>query len=74
MATPPITIHAPTPSGARPVSVHVNNRDARLGLAHNDHDLIVFLADAGLKDPERILDNPAVVQWQGTKAHKYEAA
>ncbi|MEE1811216.1 MULTISPECIES: hypothetical protein [Streptomyces] len=72
MATPPITIHAPTPSGARPVTVHVNSRDERLGLAHSDHDLIVFLADAGLADPERILDNPAVVQWQGAAAHRYE--
>ncbi|MFD4948924.1 hypothetical protein ACFVYE_25540 [Streptomyces sp. NPDC058239] len=72
MATPPITIHAPTPSGARPVTVHVNSRDERLGLAHSDHDLIVFLADAGLADPERILGNPAVVQWQGAAAHRYE--
>ncbi len=74
MATPPITIHAPTPSGARPVTVHVNNRDERLGLAHSDHDLIVFLADAGLADPKRILDNRAVVQWQGAEAHQYKAA
>ncbi|SCF65238.1 hypothetical protein [Streptomyces sp. Ncost-T10-10d] len=71
MATPPITIHAPTPSGARPVTVHVNRRDERLGLAHSDHDLITFLADAGLADPERILDNPAVVQWKGAAAHLY---
>lgn len=74
MATPPITIQPPTPSGARPVIVHINNRDERLGLAHSDHDLIVFLADAGLKDPKRILDNPAVVRWQGAAAHRYEAA
>ncbi|MDX2731082.1 MULTISPECIES: hypothetical protein [Streptomyces] len=73
MATPPITIHAPTPSGARPVTVHVNNRDERLGLAHSDNDLIVFLADAGLADPKRILDNRAVVQWQGAEAHQYKA-
>ncbi|MFE7239983.1 hypothetical protein [Streptomyces sp. NPDC057582] len=74
MATPPITIQPPTPSGARPVIVHINNRDERLGLAHSDHDLIVFLADAGLKDPKRILDNPAVVRWQGAAAHRYETA
>jgi hypothetical protein len=74
MATPPITIHAPTPSGGRLVTVHVNSHDERLGLAHSDQDLVVFLADAGLADPDRILDNPAVVQWQGARAHQYETA
>ncbi len=74
MASPPITIHPPTPSGARLVTVHVNSHDEQLGLAHSDHDLIVFLADAGLTDPERILDNPALVEWQGARAHRYETA
>lgn len=74
MATQPITIHAPTPSGGRLVTVHVNSRDEKLGLAHSDHDVIVFLADAGLTDPERILDNPAVVEWQGAGAHQYGMA
>ena len=56
------------------MTVHVNNHDERLVLAHSDHDVIVFLADAGLMDPERILDNPAVVEWQGAGAHEYEVA
>ncbi|MFB6715365.1 MULTISPECIES: hypothetical protein [unclassified Streptomyces] len=73
MATAPITVHAPTPSGGRPVTVHINNREERLGLAHSDHDLVVFLADAGMADPERILDNPAVVRWTGAEAHRYES-
>ncbi|MEU8677859.1 hypothetical protein [Streptomyces sp. NPDC048560] len=72
MATPPIVIHAPTPSGGRIVTVHSKGRDERLGIAHSDHDVIVFLADAGLADPERLLDNPAVVIWQGAEAHVYE--
>lgn len=74
MARPPITIHAPTPSGGRIVTVHVNSHDEKLGLAHSDHDLIGFLAHAGLADPQRILDNPAVVQWQGAGAHEYETS
>ncbi|MFD4761161.1 hypothetical protein ACFWOJ_20440 [Streptomyces sp. NPDC058439] len=74
MATPPITIHAPTPSGGRLVTVHINSRDEKLGMAHSDRDLVVFLADAGPANPELILNNPAVVQWQGTAAHRYETA
>ncbi|WP_199862902.1 hypothetical protein [Streptomyces sp. Root55] len=56
------------------VTVHAKGCDERLGLAHSDHDVIVFLADAGLTDPERVLDNPAVVIWQGAEAHSYEPA
>ncbi|QNE79007.1 hypothetical protein F0344_01225 [Streptomyces finlayi] len=74
MPMPPIIIHAPTPSGGRIVTVHAKGRDERLGLAHSDHDVIVFLADAGLLDPERVLDNPAVVTWEGAEAHSYEPA
>ncbi|WP_406492001.1 hypothetical protein OG936_01630 [Streptomyces sp. NBC_00846] len=74
MATPPITIHAPTPSGGRLVTVHINGRDETLGMAHSDQDLVVFHADAGSANPELILNNPAVVQWQGTAAHRYESA
>jgi hypothetical protein len=55
------------------VTVHINGRDERLGLAHSDHDIIVFLADAGMADPERALDTPALVEWQGAAAHQYEA-
>lgn len=45
-----------------------------LGLAHSDHDVIVFLEGAGLDDPERILDSPEWVEWRGGRAHRYEAA
>ncbi|MGW8885829.1 hypothetical protein [Streptomyces sp. NPDC055749] len=74
MAIQPIIVHAPTPSGGRIVTVHSKGRHERIGLAHSDHDVIEFLADAGLSDPERVLDNPAVVKWQGTEAHSYKAA
>lgn len=53
--------------------MHINGRDERLGLAHSDRDIIVFLADAGMADPERALDTPALVEWQGAAAHQYEA-
>ncbi|MEV0579796.1 MULTISPECIES: hypothetical protein [unclassified Streptomyces] len=71
MATPPIVIHRPAPSGARLVTVQIGGREERLGLAHSDHDVIVFLADAGMADPERALDTPALVEWQGAGAHEY---
>lgn len=45
-----------------------------LGLAHSDHEVIVFLEGAGLDDPERILDDPEWVEWRGGRAHRYEAA
>ncbi|WP_405699037.1 hypothetical protein OG209_05010 [Streptomyces sp. NBC_01383] len=71
MPTPPIVVHRPAPSGARLVTVRINGRDERLGLAHSDHDVIVFLADAGLTDPERALDTESLVEWQGAAAHEY---
>ncbi|MFF3171367.1 hypothetical protein ACFVQ0_02025 [Streptomyces sp. NPDC057900] len=73
MATPPIVIHRPAPSGARLVTVHIAGREERLGLAHSDHDVIVFLADAGMANPERALDSASLVEWQGAPAHEYAA-
>ncbi|QTA36647.1 hypothetical protein JHY03_68620 (plasmid) [Streptomyces sp. CA-256286] len=40
------------------------------GLAYSDHDLVVFLADAGLLDPDLLLDDPAWVEWRGERAHQ----
>ncbi|NUK23702.1 hypothetical protein [Streptomyces lunaelactis] len=70
----PIVVHRPSPSGERRVTVSRNGRDEILGLAHSDHDLIVFLARAGLLDPELILDDPHWVEWRGGRAHEWEAA
>ncbi|WP_405682123.1 hypothetical protein [Streptomyces sp. NBC_00057] len=64
----------PTTSTSTPKRGHATPLTSHFKMAelHSDHDLIVFLADAGLADPERILDNPAVVRLQGAEAHRYE--
>ncbi|EHM24391.1 hypothetical protein SPW_7177 [Streptomyces sp. W007] len=56
------------------MTVHYEGRDEILGLAHSDHDVIVFLNEAGLEEADRILDNPVWVEWRGGRAHHYEAA
>ncbi|MEU0978483.1 hypothetical protein ABZ488_04630 [Streptomyces griseus] len=66
----PIVVHRPSPTGGRRVTV----RGRILGLAYSDHDLIVFLADAGLLDPDLLLDDPAWVEWRGRGAHQWGAA
>ena len=53
--------------------MHVNGCERRLGTAHRDHDLVVLLSAAGLADPERVLDDPSVIEWQGAQAHVYQA-
>lgn len=73
MATAPVIIHAPAASGGRLVTIHIHDYPRRLGLAHSDHDVVVFLAAAGLPDPEQALDDPAVVEWQGAAPHEYVA-
>ncbi|WP_394425475.1 hypothetical protein [Streptomyces sp. SGAir0957] len=70
MATAPIVVHPPSPSGGRRVTA----RDQILGLAHSDRDVVEFLRRAGLPDAERILDDPSWVTWRGGRAHQYEAA
>ncbi|WP_299536926.1 hypothetical protein [uncultured Streptomyces sp.] len=74
MGNPPIVIHRPTQSGGRRVTVHYEGRDEILGLAHSDRDVLVFLTNAGVDDPELVLDNPMWVEWRGGRAHSYEAA
>ncbi|MEW1700762.1 hypothetical protein [Streptomyces sp. NPDC091278] len=58
----PITVHRPSPSGGRRVSVHRAGRDEILGLAHSDHELLVFLEAAGILDPESVIDDPSWVE------------
>ncbi|MFE2112026.1 hypothetical protein ACFXAY_01350 [Streptomyces microflavus] len=65
----PIVVHRPSATGGRRVTV----RGRILGLAYSDHDLIVFLADAGLLDPDLLLDDPAWVEWRGGRAHEWGA-
>ncbi|MFF3092296.1 hypothetical protein [Streptomyces cyaneofuscatus] len=64
----PIVVHRPSTTGGRSVTV----RGRILGLAHSDHDLVVFLADAGLLDPDLLLDDPAWVEWRGGRAHEWD--
>ncbi|MEV7491439.1 hypothetical protein AB0O08_11860 [Streptomyces anulatus] len=56
----PIVVHRPSAMGGR----HVTVRGRILGLAYSDHDLTVFLAGAGLLDPELLLDAPRRVKWR----------
>ncbi|MEW1695161.1 hypothetical protein ACIQCR_12565 [Streptomyces sp. NPDC093249] len=54
----PITVHRPSPSGGRQVTVHRAGPDEILGLAHSDHDF----------------DGPSWVEWRGGQAHVWKAA
>ncbi|MEU1042118.1 hypothetical protein ACFYP4_15455 [Streptomyces sp. NPDC005551] len=74
MANAMIVVHRPSRSGGRRVSVHRDGRDEDLGLAHSDHDLIVFLEAAGLPDPDDLLDDPGRVEWRGGPPHRWDAA
>jgi hypothetical protein len=60
-------VHRPSETGGRRVTV----RDRIIGLAHSDHDLVVFLEGAGLDDPEGVLDDPMWVEWRGGRAHEW---
>lgn len=55
------------------MTMHANGRERRLGTAHSDHDLVALLSAAGLAAPERVLDDPGVIEWQGARAHVYQA-
>ncbi|MFF5973433.1 hypothetical protein ACFY7C_18100 [Streptomyces sp. NPDC012769] len=75
MSEAPIIVHPPSPSGGRRVTVQARGQEVGyLGLAHSDHELVVFLEGAGLLDPERILDDPHWVSWRGGRPHEYRAA
>ncbi|MEU4494650.1 hypothetical protein AB0F96_14650 [Streptomyces sp. NPDC023998] len=45
-----------------------NGRDEILGLAHSDHDLVVFLEAAGVLSLEKVIDDPRWVRWRGAAA------
>ncbi|MEV5204219.1 hypothetical protein [Streptomyces sp. NPDC053720] len=74
MRSAPIVVHRPSLSGGRRVTVNRHGRDEILGLAHSDHDLVVFLETAGVLDAEQILDDPHWVEWCGGGAHEWHAA
>jgi hypothetical protein len=57
----PIVVHRPFHTGGgRRVTVNRRGQDELLGTAYSDHDLVVFLEDVGVAEPEGILDDP---QW-----------
>ncbi|MFI8421152.1 hypothetical protein [Streptomyces sp. NPDC085460] len=75
MSDAPIVVHPPSQTGGRRVTVQGRGQEvAYLGLAHSDHELVVFLEGAGLLDPEAILDDPLWVRWRGGRPHEYQAA
>jgi len=69
-----IVVHRPSAGGGRRVSVHRDGRAEILGLAHSDHDLIVFLEAAGLTYPAELLDDPNWVEWRGGHPHEWGSA
>ncbi|MFD5721522.1 hypothetical protein [Streptomyces sp. NPDC127036] len=54
--------------------MHSHGHDEILGTAHNDHDLVVFLAASGVQDPDSILDNDLWIEWRGSPPHQWSAA
>ncbi|WP_093802144.1 hypothetical protein [Streptomyces sp. Wb2n-11] len=74
MSGAPFVVHRPSASGGRRVSVRRDGRDKALGLAHPDHDLVVFLEAAGVPDPEAAMDDPRRVEWRGGHPHQWDTA
>jgi hypothetical protein len=74
VSSAPIVVHRPAGTGGRRVSVRSHGRDEILGTAYSDHDLVVFLQNAGVDDPEGVLDDPGWVEWRGGHAHEFSAA
>lgn len=70
MSDTPIVVHPPSGTGGRRVTA----RGKILGLAHDDRDLIEFLRRAGLPEADRLIDDPAWVEWRGGRAHEWDAA
>ncbi|MFE2537278.1 hypothetical protein [Streptomyces sp. NPDC059371] len=74
MTDAPIVVHRPSRTGGRRVTVHRHGRDEILGTAYSDHDLVVFLGDVGIADPDAVLDDLRWVEWRGGRAHEFSAA
>ncbi|MEN8655559.1 hypothetical protein ABCR94_34545 [Streptomyces sp. 21So2-11] len=76
MGGAPIVVRRPSASGGRPVSMRCDGGDKvlGLGLAHSDHDLVVFLETAGVSDPDAVMDDPRRVEWRGGCPHEWDAA
>lgn len=68
-----VVVHRLSPSGGRLVTLRRQDCERVLGVAHSDHDLIVFMEAAGVVDPESVLDDPRRLEWQGGSAHQWDA-
>ncbi|THA40418.1 hypothetical protein [Streptomyces sp. A1547] len=70
----PILVHPIAPAGGRRVSLRADGQDTVLGTAFNDAEVIEFLRQAGVPDPDdAVLGGSALVEWQGDEPHTYEA-
>jgi len=74
VSSAPIVVHRLSKTGGRRVTMDRHGRDEILGLAHSDHDLVVFLEAAGVVDPDKVLDDPRWVEWRGGRPHQWNAA
>ncbi|MET9720491.1 hypothetical protein ABZZ46_34520 [Streptomyces rochei] len=73
MSSVAIVVGRPCASGGRRVLLRRGGHEKVLGLAHSDHDVVVFLEAAGIGDADAALDDPQCVQWQGAPAHQWDA-
>ncbi|MDQ0578674.1 hypothetical protein QF030_000852 [Streptomyces rishiriensis] len=48
--------------------MHSLGRDETLGTAYSDHDVMVVLKGAGIRDPDSILDDDRWIEWRGGRA------
>ncbi|WP_030186543.1 hypothetical protein [Streptomyces violaceorubidus] len=69
-----LVVHRPSNSGGRRVTVHRHGRDEILGTAYSDHDVAVFLEDAGMEDAGAVPDDRWWVEGRGGPAHDFRAA
>ncbi|MEU3911790.1 hypothetical protein [Streptomyces sp. NPDC029721] len=71
----PIVVHRVSLSGGRRVSLRAEGREAVLGVAHSDPDVIEFLRRAEVPDPDEVVlvGTLPLIEWQGDAPHVYEA-
>ncbi|MFB6772680.1 hypothetical protein [Streptomyces sp. NPDC056337] len=74
MTSAPVVVHRPSGSGGREVTLRRDGHDVFLGTAHSDHDLVVFLQNAGIAEPADLLDWPECVEWRDGAAHDFRGA
>ncbi|MFJ5221146.1 hypothetical protein ACIP98_41855 [Streptomyces sp. NPDC088354] len=65
-------VHGLSGSGGRLVTMHRAGRveDDYLGTAFSEHDLLLILQSAGIREPDLLVDDPRWVEWRGAGAHR----